>query len=150
MLVVGAIALAGGATIGIVHLRDEELEEDEERERARDHLWRVAIAIEGAGRVKSVVPAFDCASDGGGVQGECGPKLVRFAELAPPLLEAIAAPGSRFVRWESRIREPDGAVAPRRGPMPDGRFYLNGFGFDDTGELETVTAVFTPDADASR
>ena len=28
--------------------------------------------------------------------------------------------------------------------MPDGRVYLDGFGYSDTGELETVTAVFVP------
>jgi hypothetical protein len=34
--------------------------------------------------------------------------------------------------------------------MPDGRFYLNGFGYEDTGELDTVTAVFVRDvADGS-
>lgn len=34
------------------------------------------------------------------------------------------------------------------GPMPDGRVYLDGFGYRDTGQLETVTAVFVPDSDA--
>ena len=32
--------------------------------------------------------------------------------------------------------------------MPDGRVYLNGFGYEDTGELETVTAVFKRTANA--
>ena len=30
----------------------------------------------------------------------------------------------------------------RSGRMPDGRLYMNGFGYEDTGQLETVTAVF--------
>ena len=37
-----------------------------------------------------------------------------------------------------------GSKRPRAGPMPDGDVYLDGFGYADTGELETVTAVFTP------
>ena len=34
------------------------------------------------------------------------------------------------------------AVVPRIGRPPDGPLYVNGFGYSDTGELETVTAVF--------
>jgi len=125
---------------------DFDREEKEEEDMERDHYWRLQITIVGQGTVKSVVDAFDCTSDGAGRRGECGPKLITFKELRPPLLEEHAAPGYRFDHWESLIRAPDGATAPRKGPMPDGRFYLNGFGYKDTGELEMVTAMFLPDA----
>lgn len=128
--------------------RDDELEEREERDQQRDHFWRAQLVITGHGQVKTVVDAFDCTSDEAGQRGECGPKLVRFKELAPPLMEARPAPGWRFVRWDALIRTPDGGSRPRVGPTPDGRMYLDGFGYSDTGELETVTAVFAPDADA--
>jgi len=128
--------------------RDHDLEEREEREQQRDHFWRAQIVIAGHGQVKTVVEAFDCTSDGSGQRGECGPKLVRFKELAPPLMEARPAPGWRFARWDAVIRTPDGGSRARVGPMPDGRMYLDGFGYSDTGELETVTAVFAPEADA--
>jgi hypothetical protein len=121
---------------------EDETEEREEQDLARDHYWRARIEIVGAGRVRTFVDAFDCASDGGATTGRCGPALVRFKELAPATMEAIAAPGWRFDRWESSTREPDGEVLPRPGPMPDGRLYLNGFGYSDTGELETVRVIF--------
>jgi hypothetical protein len=122
--------------------REEEAEEKEEREMQRDHFWRVQIVVEGQGTVKTFIPAFDCTSDGTTQIGECGPKLVRFKELAPPTMEARPSSGWKLDRWESQIRAPDGSVHPRKGPMPDGRVYLNGFGYEDTGELETVRAVF--------
>jgi hypothetical protein len=124
---------------------DSEEEEEEERNLVRDHFWRAQIAIVGKGAVKTYVHAFDCSSDGGGAAGACGPLLVRFKELAPPTMEATPAAGWVFDHWESQIREPDGASRPRAGKMPDGRVYLNGFGYADTGQLETVTAVFVPD-----
>jgi hypothetical protein len=31
--------------------------------------------------------------------------------------------------------------------MPDGRLYLNGFGYRDTGAVETVFALFEPVSD---
>ena len=127
---------------------DDEEEEQEELNMQRDHFWRAQIAIVGRGSVKPVVAAFDCTSDGVAQRGECGPRLVRFKELKPPMMEALAAPGWRFDRWDSLVREPDGGTHRRAGPMPDGRFYLNGSGYTDTGQSETVTAVFVPDGDA--
>ena len=127
---------------------DDELEEQEERDLQRDHFWRAQLAITGRGAVKTVAPTFDCTSDGASARGECGPKLVRFKELAPPLMQARAAPGWRFVRWEVHIRTPDGGSRGRVGPVPDGPRYLDGFGYQDTGEFETVTAIFAPEADA--
>jgi hypothetical protein len=124
---------------------DDAQEEAEDRDMARDHFWRAQIRIVGAGSVATHVRAFDCASDGS--RGDCGPKLVRYKELAPPVMIATAAPGYRFDHWESSTLEPDGAVVPRNGRPPDGPLYVNGFGYSDTGELETVTAVFVPDGD---
>src|SRR6202035_399581 len=94
---------------------DDELEEQEEREAQRDLFWRAQIVIVGHGRVKSVVDAFDCGADGSSQSGECGPKLVRFKELAPPLMEARPAPGWRFARWDAIIRTPDGGSRGRVG-----------------------------------
>jgi hypothetical protein len=122
----------------------EDAEESEARDQARDHIWRSQIRIVGRGRVHTFVPAFDCADDGAGAHGACGPLLLRFKELAPPTMQAVAATGWVFDHWESEIRDPDGAVRPRAGRMPDGPLYLNGFGYEDTGELEIVTAVFVP------
>jgi|GEM_PF-2682385 len=144
VLLVVLLALAGCR--GCAGCSEDDAEEQEERDMQRDHFWRARIAVVGRGTVKTAVAAFDCTSDGATQRGDCGPKLVRFKEGAPPLLKALPAPGWRFERWGSRIREPDGGTHPRRGPMPDGLVYLNGFGYSDTGELETVTAVFVPDA----
>jgi hypothetical protein len=129
--------------------RSGEVEEDEDQEEAdndRDNYWRPQISIVGAGRVHTANGAFDCRSDGVKQSGACGPKLVRFKELEPPLLQATGEPGWTLDHWESMIRAPNGAVRARTGPMPDGRFYLNGFGYSDTGDLETVTAVFVRDS----
>ena len=128
--------------------RDDELEEQEESDMQRDNFWRARIAISGRGQVKTFVDAFDCTSDDSGQHGDCGPKLVRFKELAPPTMEARPGPGWRFDHWDSSIREQDGSTHGRPGRMPDGRVYINGFGFADTGQLETVTAVFVPVGDA--
>jgi len=128
---------------------DDELEEEEERDQQRDHFWRAQIAIVGRGSVRTTaVAAFDCTSDGAATTGACGPVLVRFRERAMPMMAAQAAPGWRFDHWESLVREPDGATHGRAGPMPDGIYYLNGFGYADTGQLETVTAVFVPEGEA--
>ena len=124
--------------------RDDELEEQEERDMQRDNFWRAQIAITGRGRVKTYIDAFDCSSDGTAQRGECGPKLVRFKELAPPTMQALPAPGWRFDHWDASIRDPDGGVHGRAGRMPDGPVYIDGFGYEDTGQLETVTAVFAP------
>ena len=121
---------------------DSEEEEQEEINEARDHFWRAQIRIVGHGTVKTRIPAFDCTSDGKKTTGRCGPKLMTFKELKPPLMEAEPAAGWKLDHWESMIRAADGSTAPRKGRMPDGRVYLNGFGYEDTGALETVTAVF--------
>ena len=139
------VGAAGSACKGRRGCASEEEEEEEERGALRDNVWRVQVSIVGKGAVKTRGAPVDCASDGATQKGRCGPELLRFKELSPPLLEAMPAPGWRLDRWESRLREPDGASTPRQGRMPDGRFYLNGFGYEDTGELETVTAVFVPD-----
>lgn len=146
-LLVVAMVLLPAACKSCKSCDENESEEEEERERERDHYWRAQIRIVGKGTVKTFIDAFDCTSDGATQSGECGPKLVKFKELRPATMEATPAPGWRLERWESLIRGPDGATSPRSGPMPDGRVYLNGFGYADTGELETVTAVFvaTPD-----
>ncbi len=122
-------------------------EEDEEENVARDNFWRAQIRIVGKGSVSTSAKAFDCRSDGTTQTGKCGPTLLRFKELQPPLLTAIGAPGWRFDHWASMIRTADGKEAPRQGRMPDGRVYLNGFGYSDTGALDTVTPVFVPAPD---
>ena len=144
-IVCAVVAAAVGPLVtGCKACHDDEAEEEEEREQQRDHFWRAQIAIAGAGRVKTFIVAFDCASDGGTQTGECGPKLVTFKERKPATMEATPATGWKLDHWESQIREPDGSVRPRAGLMPDGRVYLDGFGYADTGELETVRAVFVP------
>ena len=119
-----------------------EREEEEERDQARDHYWRAQIRVVGEGAVRTHAPAFDCTPSG----GECGPKLVTYKELAPPAMMATASPGYRFDHWESSIVALDGAIRAKR-PIPDGPIYIDGFGYQDTGELETVTAVFVREAD---
>jgi hypothetical protein len=121
--------------------------EDEDEENEQDNFWRAQITIVGQGSVATTTKSFDCTSDGSHQTGQCGPLLQRFKELAPPLLNATARRGWRFDHWESLIRAKDGSAAPRQGRMPDGRFYLNGFGYTDTGALETVTAVFVTSPD---
>jgi hypothetical protein len=143
------VALAAASAIacrgGCRGCENDEAEEQEELDLQRDHFWRAQISIVGRGRVRTFVDAFDCTSDGATQHGDCGPKLVRFKELAPPTMEAHPAPGWRFDHWDSLIRDPDGATHRRSGPMPDGIVYLNGFGYADTGQLETVTCVFVAD-----
>jgi hypothetical protein len=118
-------------------------DQDDDEDDDRDNYWRAQIAIVGRGAVKTTVEAFDCMRDSRDPpRGECGPKLVRFKELSPPLMRAIAARGSSFHHWEAIVHEPDGTTRARIGPLPDGPVYIDGFGYRDTGELETVTAVF--------
>jgi hypothetical protein len=145
-LLLAPLAIAGSSCKGRGCHGESEEEEEEEREQDRDNYWRAQVTIVGNGTVKTSLPAIDCSSDGTTQRGRCGPVLFKFKELAPPLLQASAGPGWRFDRWESLTREPDGATHPRPGRMPDGRFYLNGVGYADTGALETVTAVFVPAA----
>jgi hypothetical protein len=145
-LVGGLTAAALALIVGWRQLRawheEDESEEQEERDLQRDNYWRVQIAISGQGRVKTFIDAFDCASEGAGQHGDCGPKLIRFKELAPPTMEARPAAGWRFDHWDALVREPDGGTHGRAGRMPDGKVYIDGFGYEDTGQLETVTAVF--------
>lgn len=128
--------VASAATLAILAIgitaraaRDDDDDDDDDEDAPRTEYWRAHIEIRGLGRVATPTPAFDCSPSG----GECGPKLVTFTERQPPLLRATGAPGWRFDHWESSLR---------KGAMPDGEFYLNGFGYEDTGETETVTAVF--------
>jgi hypothetical protein len=123
---------------------DDQSEEQEERNARRPNYWRVQVAIEGQGSVVAVGGALDCRSDGAHQSGECGPKLLTFDELQPPLLRGTGARGWKLARWESQLRQANGQRTARQGPMPDGRWYLNGLGYSDTGALETVTAVFVP------
>jgi hypothetical protein len=131
------------------HDDSDEAEQAEERETARPTFWRVQIAIEGQGRVADATGAFDCHRDAGDQGGSCGPKLVTFPELRPPVLMETPALGWRFVRWQPVVRGRDGAIHPRKLPPPDGPRYINGFGYSDTGELETVTAIFEPNGSAA-
>ena len=52
-------------------------------------------------------------------------------------MRATGAPGWRFDHREAEIRAATGALSRRTGPMPDGRLYLDGFGYTDTGAVET-------------
>jgi hypothetical protein len=132
---------------GEAEREDEREDEDEDKDLHRLNFWRVRIAIVGRGSVEGRVAGIACRSDGTRETGECGPKLLRFEELDPPLLRATGASGWRFSRWEASIRAPDGTLRRRVGAMPDGRYYIDGFGYDDTHELETVTAVFVTAVD---
>lgn len=123
------------------HDEDEE-EEAEEREQLRANYWRVQIVLVGAGTVRTASAELDCVGNGRLQIGACGPTLVAFDELHPPLLHAIAAPGWRFDHWEAQVRSPYGFMRPRIGPMPRAAFYIDGFGYTDTGELETLRAIF--------
>ncbi len=145
---VRSLLLVAALAAGCKHrasIADREVDEGDEASETRDNVWRAQIAITGRGRVRTVAETFDCSSDGTRTSGACGPTLVRFDELAPPLLHATGAPGWHFDHWASQIRARDGSVHPRAGAMPDGALYLDGFGYADTGELETVTAVFVRD-----
>jgi hypothetical protein len=123
---------------------DDKDESREEEDRDRDNYWRAQLLIVGQGGVKTAIGAFDCTSNGTKQWGECGPKLVTFKEMMPALLRATPATGWRLDHWESMLRQPDGTTSPRKGPIPDGLLYLNGFGYADTGELDIVKAVFVP------
>ena len=115
---------------------------DEDEDLARQNYWRAQVRIAGYGSVSSAVGKLSCSADAAGTHGTCGPVLFRFEELKPPLLRATGATGWRFDHWSVSIREPDGATRPRQGPVPKGRLYMDGFGYQDTGELEVVTATF--------
>ena len=121
---------------------DDDDDDQEDRDNNRDNFWRAKVLIMGDGTVSTVDSSFDCRGDGAHQTGSCGPALMKFNELRPPLMRAFAAPDWRFDHWESTIVEPNGTTHSRTGPMPDGDLYLNGFGYVDTGELEHVTAVF--------
>lgn len=140
--------LAATGCRGCKSCEDDELEEQEERDMQRDNFWRAQVTITGQGRVKTFIDAIDCAADDGGQHGRCGPQLFVFKEMAPPTMEAQPAPGWRFDHWDARVRDPDGGVHGRAGRMPDGKIYIDGFGWTDTGQLETVIAVFVPEGDA--
>lgn len=122
----------------------DEDEEQEEQNARRLNYWRVQVKLVGQGVVASLGGAIDCSSDPAHDGHACGPQLFTFEELQPPLLRGTGARGWKLARWESQTRQPDGTLTPRAGPMPDGRWYLDGFGYRDTGALETVTAVFVP------
>jgi hypothetical protein len=126
---------------------DEGASDPEEADDQRDNYWRVRVVIVGAGDASTADKRIACHGAPPAAQsGACGPVLLRFNERAPPLVRATPAPSWHFARWSSLLTEPDGSTHPRTGKMPDGVLYLNGFGYADTGELETVTAVFVPDA----
>jgi hypothetical protein len=146
-----SIVVLAAALVASCHgCRSCESEEDEQEEldQQRDHFWRARIAIVGAGDVRTAHGRFDCASDGAVVRGTCGPELLRYKELVPPMMRATPAAGWRFDRWESVTVTLDGSTHGRAGPMPDGPLYVNGFGYADTGEVETVTAVFVRETGA--
>ncbi|MBV8762346.1 MAG: hypothetical protein JO257_33965 [Deltaproteobacteria bacterium] len=124
--------------------RDDESEEQEEQNARRLNYWRVQVSVVGDGVVKTLDGSIDCSTDPAHEAHRCGPHLFTFEELQPPLLRGTGAAGWKLARWESQTRQADGHVMARSGPMPDGRWYLNGFGYQDTGALETVTAVFVP------
>ena len=114
----------------------------EDQDLSRTNFWRVEVRITGQGTVSGALAGIDCTSDGLRTHGTCGPTLLRFDELHPPLLRATGAHGWRFDRWEPTIREHDRSTHARAGRLPDGPVYLDGFGYSDTGELEDLTAVF--------
>jgi hypothetical protein len=128
---------------------DDATEEAEEHEALLDEFWRVQVRVEGHGLVSGADGKIRCGSEEHAELRTCGPVLLVFKERTPPLLDGVPDAGWRLDHWESSIRERDGAVGPRKGPMPDGRYYLNGFGYHDSGQLETVTAVFRERTDAA-
>jgi hypothetical protein len=123
----------------------DEGNDPEEADDQRDNFWRVRIEVVGAGDASTADKRLACVGDVTTVTGACGPLLLRFKEREPPLLRATATPGWHFDHWSSVLTEPDGSTHPRPGSMPDGVLYLNGFGYSDTGELDTVTVVFLTD-----
>ena len=142
------VAIACAACHGRVHheRHDDDPQTDEgggeDEDLTRTNFWRVEVRIVGRGTVSGAVARIDCTNDGAQQRGTCGPTLLQFDELHPPLLGATAAPGWRFDHWEPAIRERDGSMRARRGRLPDGPLYLDGFGYSDTGEQEVLTAVF--------
>lgn len=125
---------------------DEDEEEEEEKDKLRDHYWRATVTIVGQGSVRTFLEGgIDCTRDATKQAGICGPKLFVTKELAPPTLKATGAKGWKFDHWEARVRAPDGGVASRTIAEPTNRLYLDGFGYEDTGESEEVTATFVID-----
>jgi hypothetical protein len=147
VLCIGAASCKGcheRRDLGDVDREVDEGSDPEEADDSRDNFWRARIAIIGHGNVATESKILDCSSDGVQTSGKCGPELMRFKERTPPLLRATAAPDWKFDHWDAVITARTGSNRPRAGRMPDGVLYLDGFGYADTGELETVTAVFTP------
>ena len=145
-----AFVLAGCRSSAEPREHDRRVDEGADVEEAtdnRDNFWRARIVIVGHGDATTIDQRFACHGTAAGVLGACGPVLLRFHERQPPLVRATAALGWRFDHWSSTLTEPDGSTHPRAGRLPDGPLYLNGFGYTDTGELDTVTAVFVPDTD---
>ena len=140
------------------HIRHEQNDDDrqgdegagEDQDLSRANFWRVEVRIIGHGTVSGTLAGIDCTSDGLRAYGTCGPTLLRFDELHPPLRRATGAPGWRFDRWEPAIRERDGSTRARTGRLPDGPVYLDGFGYSDTGELEVLTARFVATSTLAR
>ena len=130
-------------------------EEAEEKELTTDQLWRVGVTLVGFGRVATApaspeAQSIDCARDTKGQHGECGPKLLRYRQMTPALLTARGAVGWKFVRWETRLRLPDGKIVPgRKIPEPFNRVYIDGFPAGDTGETELLTAIFERQASSA-
>ncbi len=133
LVLCGVLGACGKCTPPPVE-RDDDGDEREDEDDRRDLFWRAQITIVGQGSVATANGTFACTRDATAQTGTCGPKLVRFQELDPPLLQARDAPGWRFDHWTSTLRD----------RMPDGRMYMNAFGYADTGQTETVTAVFVP------
>jgi hypothetical protein len=107
-------------------------DDDEDAEDAQLNYWRPRVEVVGEGIVTSAVVPIACTPRG----GLCGPLAIAFDERQPPLLRAVPARGWRLAHWQSSLRT---------GPMPDSRFYVNGLGYEDTHQVETVTAVFVRD-----
>ena len=125
---------------------EDESEEEEERDKIRDHYWRASVTIVGQGTVRTFIPdGIDCTRDATKQAGNCGPKLFVTKEMSPPTLKATGAKGWKFDHWDARVRATDGGVVTRKIGEPTNRLYVDGFGYEDTGESEEVTATFVID-----
>lgn len=128
VLMIFGIACAAGAFFALAGDREDD---DEDEDDARVNYWRPRVVVVGNGSVTSPFAPLACTAAG----GACGPILIAFDERHPPLLAAIAARGWRFDHWHSSLRD---------ATQLDGPYYMNGLGYEDTGETEIVTAVFVP------